>query len=300
MIHGDEIPPIAIFLDSPMAIAATDVHEKHPEVFDRDTLDRIRKGDNPFHPATLQFSRTVEESRRINFHDGAAMIIAGGGMCEGGRIVHHLKHTVFRENNYLVFVGYQAEGTLGRLILSGQRKLRLLGEEITVKAKVVSIDSFSAHADMDGLTDWLGFFKKPPQAVFLVHGEEKAGADFGEHVREKLGYTAYQPRLNQQVDLEKLEEVAVARRKFAVQRAPSAEDVKGMVAKVTMQGEEFRNSIESYLKLLGERIRASKVSGLEPHWRTEDMHEILEHLSKIVGCDLEQMQGLMKPLSPTE
>ena len=295
MMHRDEIPAISIFLDSPMAIAATEVHEDHPEVFDKETLERIRKGDNPFHPVSLTFSRTVQESRKINYHDGAAIIIAGGGMCEGGRIVHHLKHNVYQAQNYLVFVGYQAEGTLGRVILNGKKKLRLLGEEVMVNAQIVRIDSFSAHADQNGLIDWLEKFEKPPQAVFLVHGEEKAGQDFGEVVREKLGFMAYQPRINQQVDLGRLEDVAVDKRRFIDRRHPSAEDVGEIVAKVTMQGEEFRESIESYLAILGERIRKSKEEGLEPHWRTEDVSDILEHLSKLIGSDVDQMKEVMQP-----
>jgi metallo-beta-lactamase family protein len=293
MMHRDEIPAITIFLDSPMAIAATEVHENHPEVFDKETLERIRKGDNPFHPVSLTFSRTVQESRKINFHDGAAVIIAGGGMCEGGRIVHHLKHNVYKEQNYLVFVGYQAEGTLGRVILNGKKKLRLLGEEVMVNAKIVTIDSFSAHADQNGLIDWLENFEKSPQAVFLVHGEEKAGQDFGEVVREKLGFLAYQPRLNQQVDLARLEDVAVDKRRFIERRPPSAQEVSEIVAKVIMQGEEFRDSIEHYLSILGERIRKSKEEGLEPHWRTEDVKELLEHLSSLIGCDVDQMKEVM-------
>lgn len=293
MMHRDEIPGITIFLDSPMAIAATEVHEDHPEVFDKATLERIRKGDNPFHPVSLTFSRTVEDSRKINYHDGAAVIIAGGGMCEGGRIVHHLKHNIYQDRNYLVFVGYQAEGTLGRVILGGKKKLRLLGEEVMVNAQILTIDSFSAHADQDGLIDWLGNFENSPQAVFLVHGEKKAGEEFGEVVRKKTGFMAYQPRINQQVDLGRLEDVAVEKRHFIERRPPSAEDISEIVAKVTMQGDEFRESIESYLEVLGDRIRKSEEEGLEPHWRTEDVHEILEHLSKLIGRDLDEMKELM-------
>jgi len=293
MLNRDEIPPIPIFLDSPMAIAATEVHERHPECFDRETVDRINSGDNPFSPRTLTLAMTVDESRNINRQKDSAVIIAGGGMCEGGRIVHHLKHGVYQPQNYVVFVGYQAEGTLGRVIQRGEKRLRLFGEEIRVKAKVTSIDSFSAHADRAGLLDWLRVFRKAPEVVFIVHGDERPGEELAEHVRKELGYTAYQPRLGQNVDLADLENVAVAKRRFVATRTPNAADVREIVARVSMLGGEFQSAIEGYVGQLGRRIRSAEQEGHEPHWRTEDVRETLEHLAEAVDADLDTLERLM-------
>ena len=134
--------------------------------------------------------------------------------------MHHLKHNIYRPENHIVFVGYQARGTLGRVILSGRKMLRLFGEDIAVKAKITAIGALSAHADKNGLLDWLGNFKTPPQIVFTVHGEVKAAEDFGNTIREKLGFQSYLPKLNQVIDLATLETVDVGRRKFVKRSTP--------------------------------------------------------------------------------
>ncbi len=293
MMEDRVVPKIPIFLDSPMAISATQVHEKHPECYDRETLDRLKAGENPFNPSTLVLCRSVDDSRKINYHRGAAIIIAGGGMCEGGRIVHHLKHNLYDPDSYLVFVGYQAQGTLGRVIQNGRKSLRLFGEQIAVKAKVTSIGAFSAHADRDGLTHWLAQLDSPPDVVFTVHGEKSASEDFGNHVRKELGYQAYLPRLGQVVDLARLDVVDTADRIFTRTPAPSVSDVRQMVARVSMMGQEFQKTLQDYTRELAGRINEEEESGLDAHWKTIDTREIMGHLSEAVGGDIDRLENLL-------
>jgi len=300
MLKKDEIPRIPIFLDSPMAIAATNVHERHPECFDRETLDRIKQGDNPFHPETVRFSQTVEESMKINAFKGSAVIIAGGGMCQGGRIVHHLKHTIFDRRNQLVFVGYQVEGTLGRLILNGVKRIKLFGEEIAVNARISAIGAFSAHADKNGLVDWLRHFPQPPKVVFLVHGEERVSEQFASTVREELGYVPYMPRLGQRVDLDRLDDLALGTRRFVQPATPKPGDVREIVARVGMLGAEFQSTVESYVGELGRRVKVAQTGGQEPHWRTQDAAEILTHMAEAVGGDIDKLEKLIESSKPSD
>lgn len=292
MIKGREIPAIPIYLDSPMAIAATDVHEHHPECFDRETLARILKHDNPFKPSTLETTLRMSQSRALNSKNGPFIIIAGSGMCTGGRIQHHLKHNLFDSRNHLIFVGYQGDGTLGRVILNGARKVKILGEEIAVNAKIHIINAFSAHADRDGLTDWLRFLEKPPSVVFLVHGETSAVQSFGSHVEKVLRYKTYVPKLGQRIDLSQIRRVEEIKPEYVSPVLPTVKDVMEMVARVELRGEEFRKEIDRYITELGRRIQESHMKGQVPYWRTEDVRNVLEHLSGVIGTELKKLGSL--------
>jgi metallo-beta-lactamase family protein len=164
------LPYCSVFLDSPMAIDVTDVMRRHPECFDEETRGLFREGRNPFGFEGLQFTRTPEESRKINGIKRDAIIIAGSGMITGGRIKHHLKHNIWRRESSLVFVGYQAEGTPGREIVDGAKEIRIFDEPYMVNASVHTIGGFSSHAGRDGLINWIKGSGKPSH-VFLVHGE---------------------------------------------------------------------------------------------------------------------------------
>lgn len=170
--HQGRLPQGQVFLDSPMAIAATEVHEKHTHVFGREARAAMRhNGDSAtaFLPA-LRYVRSAEESMALNRIKGGAIIIAGSGMCTGGRIRHHLKWNLWRESTHLVFVGFQAQGTPGRALVDGATHLHLLGEDIVVRARIHTLGGFSAHAGQTELVSWAGHFQPPPR-VFLVHGE---------------------------------------------------------------------------------------------------------------------------------
>ncbi len=164
------LPRCQAFLDTPMGIKVTDVMRRHPECFDAETLKIFQEKDDPFDFPGLQFTKTAEESRQVNHIRSGAIIIAGSGMCTGGRIKHHLKHNIWRREASIVFSGYQAEGTLGRLIVDGRKRVRIFGEAYRVNAKVYTIGGFSAHADRAILDEWLRANGKL-QHLFLVHGE---------------------------------------------------------------------------------------------------------------------------------
>ncbi len=162
-----------VFLDSPMAISATQIFARHPECFDADTLQLAHDGGDPFDFPGLHFTRETSESMAINQVDGGAVIMAGSGMCTGGRVRHHLKHNLWSQRNSIVFVGYAARGTLARRIIDGAGHVHIFGEDIPVRAKIHTIGGFSAHADQAELLAWHAQTGNP-KTTFLVHGEEKS------------------------------------------------------------------------------------------------------------------------------
>jgi metallo-beta-lactamase family protein len=166
-----------VFLDSPMAISATEIFERHPECYESEIAKLFRDGHDPFGLPGLHFTRETAESMALNRISGGGVILAGSGMCTGGRVRHHLKHNLWRKESSIVFVGFAAQGTLGRRIVDGAKEVRIFGEEIPVRAKIYTINGFSAHADQAELLAWhnkIGGVKQ----TFLVHGEEKAMAAF--------------------------------------------------------------------------------------------------------------------------
>ncbi|MCX7974484.1 MAG: MBL fold metallo-hydrolase [Candidatus Aminicenantes bacterium] len=177
-----KIPPLLCFLDSPMALEVTQVFEKHQESFDEETLALYRSHQDPFHFPGLKMIRTINESKAINKIRGSCIIMAGSGMCTGGRIKHHLVHNIARPESTILFVGYQAKGTLGRQILDGQSEVRILGQFYPVRARIEQIQSFSAHADRQSLLGWLAAFKEPPEKIFLIHGEEETLENFAQAI----------------------------------------------------------------------------------------------------------------------
>lgn len=179
------LPSVNVYLDSPLAEEATKIYLSHPEVFDDEALRELRSRTKT--ALKLHFVRTVEESKKINSIKSNAVIIAGSGMCQGGRILHHLIHNLYREECSIIFVGFQAKGTLGRKIVDGEKEVKILDKHIPVRAKVYTIGGFSAHADQTELIDWLSCLKTEPE-VFLIHGEEEVISAFKKAVEEKLKF----------------------------------------------------------------------------------------------------------------
>jgi metallo-beta-lactamase family protein len=202
LLMADEIPHILVFVDSPMAVSVTRVFEKNPGLFDREMQDLIKRRQSPFHFFGLQLVRSVEESKAINHLKGTAIIIAGSGMCTGGRIKHHLVHNIEREESTILFVGYQAEGTLGRHILSEPPEVRILGRTRKVRARIARINGLSAHADSRELMRWLSTIRNPPKALFLVHGESHALAAMEAGLREQKGWKVTVPDYLDEVELD--------------------------------------------------------------------------------------------------
>ena len=186
--YSNELKKLKVYVDSPMAYNATEVFKNNAQVYDEEMREFILRGDNPLDFPGLEFTKTSEESQAINMDRSPKIIISASGMCEAGRIRHHLKHNLWDRNSSIVFVGYQAEGTLGRALIEGIEEVTLFGEKIHVAAEIHNLEGFSGHADKDGLLAWLGGFQKAPRQIFLVHGEQESKEAFAYTVREKLGY----------------------------------------------------------------------------------------------------------------
>lgn len=176
LIRQQRIPRLPVFLDSPMATDVTAVFQHHPECLDEETLELLRSGKSPFSFPGLRFTRSREESKAVNSFRGPCLIMAGSGMCTGGRIKHHLVQNISRPESTILFVGYQAEGTLGRQILAKQAEVRIFGQYHPLQARVEQIQAFSGHADRSDLVAWLDHFRIPLPQVFLTHGEKQVSA----------------------------------------------------------------------------------------------------------------------------
>jgi metallo-beta-lactamase family protein len=196
-----EIPPLTVFLDSPMAIRITEVFKHHAELFDKEMMQRLRQGNSFFSFENLKMVQSEEESRAINNIKESCIIVAGSGMVTGGRVKHHIVNNIRRAESTILFVGYQAEGTPGRILLDGAREIRLLGQIYPVKAHIEQIEGFSAHADRDGLLAWLADIRVPPRCVFVTHGEEKAATSFAKVLNERTGWTVKVPQYKDTVKL---------------------------------------------------------------------------------------------------
>jgi len=184
LVWSDSIPYMMMFLDSPMAVDVTDVFLKHLESLDRQTRKLLEEGKQPFQFPGLKLIRSVAESKAINSIRGSCVIMAGSGMCTGGRVKHHLIQNISRPESTIIFVGYQAFGTLGRQILDGKEQVRILGKQYKVRAKVREIHGFSAHADKDGLFKWINHLRENPKTVFLTHGEYDSANVFSERIKQ--------------------------------------------------------------------------------------------------------------------
>ena len=192
LVKGHEDFPV--YVDSPMAVEATGVFQENRwECFDDEAMEFVKEGINPIAFPGLKLSITSDESRAINMDDHYKVILSASGMCDAGRIKHHLKHNLWRPESTIVFVGYQAVGTLGRALLEGAPEVRLFGEDIKVYAEIVRMSGISGHADNEGLMRWASSFKEKPAHVFVTHGEDQVCEVFAERLRQELGYEVLTP-----------------------------------------------------------------------------------------------------------
>jgi len=202
LLVDDVIPHLMVFLDSPMAGSITKVFRRHSELFDREMREFVQNGESPFEFPGLKVTENSKESKAINHIKGTVMVIAGSGMCTGGRIKHHLVNNITRPESTIMFVGYQAIGTLGRRIIEGEEEVRILGQNYPVKARIAQIHGFSAHADKEELLEWLSSLKRPPRRLFVVHGEAESAKHFGAFVHEKTGWDVVVPEFRDEVILD--------------------------------------------------------------------------------------------------
>lgn len=199
--HDNCLPPVLVFLDSPMAVDVTGVFERHLDDLDAETQGLFRDGKRPFDFPGLKLIRTSEESKAINSIRGSCVIMAGSGMCTGGRIKQHLIRNISRPDSTVLFVGFQAKETLGRQIMDGASTVRILGQTWPVRARIEKIMGFSAHADRRGLFRWLDAFERPPRRLFLTHGEKEIPLALADELRRDRGWTVSVPEYLEEFEL---------------------------------------------------------------------------------------------------
>lgn len=240
--YREQLDKLMVYVDSPMATTATEVFRKNAQVFDEETKDYILRGDNPLDFPNLKFTRTTADSQALNFEHGSKVIISASGMCEAGRIRHHLKHNLWDARSSVVFVGYQAEGTLGRNLIEGVKDITLFGEEVHVNAEIYNLEGFSGHADQNGLFSWIAGFQQKPKQVFLVHGEEDSKVDFGKLIEEKLGISPVVVMGNSEFELDMNSSVLLNREEAEAQGQKDEE-----VQAVRRQIADIHTDIENIL-----------------------------------------------------
>lgn len=230
-----------VYVDSPLAVEATGIFEKNIyDCFDAEALDLVHRGINPISFPGLHLSITSDESKAINFDDTPKVIISASGMCDAGRIKHHLKHNLWREECTVLFVGYQSVGTLGRTVLEGATEVKLFGETVDVRARIMAFQGLSGHADKKGLIEWLEGFQEKPRKVFIVHGEDTVCTSFAECLKYEHGYDTYAPFSGTRFDL--------INNVFEYEAAPKAKEKKAKAAVV--------NSVYARLEAAGQRLLA--------------------------------------------
>ena len=180
----EKLMRVPVYVDSPLAVSATQIFRKNMDLFDDDVKEAMARGDNPLEFPGLRFTQTVEESKALNESNEPAIIISASGMCEVGRIKHHLKHNLWNPNSTILFVGYQAPGTLGRRIVDGEKRVKIFGEEITINARIEYLEGYSGHADQEWLLNFIYSFYTKPKHIFLVHGEESGQEVLKEKILE--------------------------------------------------------------------------------------------------------------------
>ncbi len=256
-----------VYVDSPLAVEATKIYQDDlTDFYDEETLYLIKKGINPITFPGLRLSVTKEDSQGINFDLTPKVIISASGMCEAGRIRHHLKHNLWKENNTVLFVGYQSEGTLGRKLLNGAKFVSLFGEEIQVKARIESIVGISGHADRNMLLGWLKSLGKPPIKVFVNHGDDAVCESFAQTVYNELHFEAFAPYSGDKYDL--------INKEFTE---------KGMIIKLTKVSEGRRRANIAFDRLMSACQRLKTVIELSRGLSNKELAKFTDQINDL--CD---------------
>lgn len=257
-------PDIEVYIDSPLAIAATEIFMKHFALYDQETTHMIKSGHHPLKLPNLKYSRTKAESMKLNSIKTGAIIISASGMCDAGRIKHHLKHNLWRPESTILFVGYQAEGTLGRQIVSGEKIVDLFGWQVAVKATIVNNEAYSSHADQRDLVDWVkGFSRSKPKTVFIVHGEESAQQALSELIQNELNIPTVIPNWLDEIELKPVE----IKKPFSIIYEAESKPVKQS---------KSSTAEEAYLKV---RSKLNKL--YESRTGNAQFEELIEELGKV-------------------
>lgn len=237
-----EFQNFEVYVDSPLAVEATTIFGKNvQDCFDDTALALVQQDINPIGFPGLRMAITSDESKMINFNDKPKVILSASGMCEAGRIRHHLKHNLWRKDSTILFVGYQVPGTLGNMLLNGAKEVKLFGETIEVQAKIENLPGISGHADVNQLTKWVSMFDPKPKRVFIVHGEDKVTEQFAAHIHEELGLEAYAPFSGDAFDL--LTGACVAQGSREAVEKKSTRAVNNIFARLVAAGERLMTVI---------------------------------------------------------
>jgi metallo-beta-lactamase family protein len=275
------IPPIPIYIDSPLAISATEIFKRNSDCFDEETKDLLLGGQNPLEFPEIIYTQTTEESKAINEDTKPGIIVSASGMCDTGRIQHHLKHHLWREESHIVFIGYQAEGTIGRRIIDGAKTIRLFGEEIAVKAHIHTLGGFSAHADQKGLLKWLSHLTNPDIEIFVNHGEEKISLELSELIRQQFHFKTIVPHWKEKRVLFVPREREVPERKVP-EASLLEEEKKGVSPSAESLSILLRHLERSYKRLHRKlkRGRTKEMGSPDFRW-LKQLEEINERLKKL-------------------
>lgn len=281
LIREGAIPSIPVYIDSPLAISATEIFKRNPDCFDQETKDLLLKGENPLELPEIIYTQTTEESKAINEDPRPGIIISASGMCDSGRIQHHLKHHLWRRESHIVFIGYQGEGTIGRRIVDGAKTVRLLGEEIAVKAHIHTLGGFSAHADQKGLLGWLSHFKNSELEVFVNHGEKKISMELGQFIRQQFHFKTTIPQWREKRFLFVSKEIGMPEMvipKKVVLEEGGQEISPSMETLSTLFRQLDRNYKRLHRKLKNMRLKGKKFQDLRWTKRLEEVNAKMEEL----------------------
>lgn len=257
--YQPELEKVNVYIDSPMATTTTEVFKKNAQVFDAETKNYILSGDHPLDFKNLKFTRNTADSQMLNMDKSPKVIISASGMCEAGRIRHHLKHTLWDEKNSIVFVGYQAEGTLGKQLVQGATEIKLFGETVVVNAQIHNLEGFSGHADQKGLLDWIGGFTAEPKKIFLVHGEQDSKQDFAEIVKNQFGYSPVVITENSEFELETGKLLS---KEEVIHDSMDEDDIIELKERITSIRAELDNILTSTQGAMEQKISLEKLNSI--------------------------------------
>ena len=258
--YQEILDKVDVYIDSPMATTATEVFRKNAQVFDEETKEFILSGDNPLDFKNLKFTRNTQESQMLNDDKTPKIIISASGMCEAGRIRHHLKHNLWDKNCSVVFVGYQAEGSLGRQLVEGVKEVKLFGERVVVGAEIYNLEGFSGHADQAGLIDWLGGFQTAPKQIFLVHGEEESKVDLAKKIKNELGLDTTPIFSNTEIELGTGE---ILSKDEVIRDAIDEEDVEELKGKIKEIEDELSTILARTESRVDSEVSAEKLAEIK-------------------------------------
>ena len=266
---------VPVFVDSPLAISATEIFRENTDLFDDEVKEEMEKGDNPLEFPGLQFTRTADESKALNESNQSSIIISASGMCEVGRIKHHLKHNLWNPNSTILFVGYQAPGTLGSKLVNGEKKVKVFGEEITVNARIEYIEGYSGHADQEWLLNFVYSFIKKPKHIFLVHGEEDAQEVLKEKLLETTGIPVTIPDYGETYEL--IDEITMTNKIELTTR------YKPLRLEVIERMQKLKDEVSDMTKIIKEDIITEKAKDVEVALINEKIKELERQIVEIIG-----------------